>query len=288
MVQSLTPFHHVGRADASPLEGVTGLDAVREAALGLGIDPRFAENLVRLVDDLFAGRTGNYQPIDLLYHDLAHTAQASRCYLAHVEGYMRAEGLGRVPRECVLGLAAILFHDTGFLKTRGDDDGTGAKYTHSHVLRSAALAAAFLPAFGFSREEIEETVSMIRCTGLHGCPEKSAFRSELARVAACMVATSDYIGQMAAPDYVAKLPRLFDEFEEADDFSHVPRARRMFASARQLVAGTERFWREFVRPRLEGEFSGVYRYLASPPPARRNPYLEAVERNVARCAHAQA
>jgi hypothetical protein len=36
-----------------------------------------------------------------------------------------------------------------------------------------------------------------------------------------------------------------------------------------------------VRPRLENEFAGVYRYLALPYPARRNPYLDAIERNVA-------
>lgn len=283
MVQSLTPFHHAGRADASPLEGVTGLDAVRDAALRVGIDSRLSDELISLVDDLFAGRAGNYQPIDLRYHDLAHTAQASCCYLAHVDGYLRDEGLRGVPRECVLGLAAILFHDTGFLKTRGDNTGTGAKYTHSHVLRSSALAASCLPAFGFTQGEIDDVVAMIRCTGLHGCPEKTAFGNELSRLVACMVATSDYVGQMAAPDYVKKLPHLFAEFEEADDFSHVPRARRMFSSARHLVAGTGRFWSEFVRPRLENEFCGVYRHLALPHPARRNPYLEAIERNVARC-----
>ncbi len=288
MVQSLTPFHHAGRADGSPLEGVTELESVRDAACRLGIDVSFSDALINFVDDLFAGRAGNCQPIDLRYHDLSHTAQASYCYLAHVEGHLRAEGLGAVPREFVLGLAAILFHDSGFLKTRGDDSGTGAKYTHSHVLRSSALAATFLPSFGFSREEIDEVVAMIRCTGLHGCADRSAFRTELAHTAACMVATSDYVGQMAAPDYVAKLPLLFAEFEEADDFNHVPRARRVFASARQLVAGTDHFWREFVRPRLENEFGGVYRYLALPHPARRNPYLDAIERNVARCVAAAA
>lgn len=282
MVQSLTPFRHVGRADESPLAGVTGFAPVRDAAHRLQLDGHLTDALVDLVDELFAGQVWNYQPIDLRYHDLAHTSQASHCYLAHLEGYLRAERLATVPRELELGFAAILFHDTGFLKARGDDQGTGAKYTHCHVLRSSALAASILPELGLEREEIEDVVGMIRCTGLNGRPGKSTFGSDLARLGACMVATSDFLGQMAAPDYVERLPLLFAEFEEADDYNRVPKAKRMFSSAAQLVAGTPGFWQNFVRPRLEAEFAGVYRYLALPAPSRRNPYLDAVERNVAR------
>ena len=265
----------------TPLDGVTGLESVRQAANHLLFSASFVDGVVDLTRDLFAGRIWNYQPIDLHYHDLAHTAQASCCYLDHVGGYLRTERIKQVPRELELGLAAILFHDTGFLKSRGDDEGTGAKYTHSHVLRSAALAASLLPSLRVNRAEIEDVVGMIRCTGLHGRPDRAAFGSDLARTAACMVGTSDFLGQMAAPDYVAKLPFLFAEFEEADDYNHVPKAKRMFSSAVQLVTGTGGFWHNFVRPRLETEFSGMYRYLALPAPSRRNPYLDAVERNIA-------
>ncbi|MEO0056019.1 MAG: hypothetical protein RLZZ50_1966 [Verrucomicrobiota bacterium] len=288
MVQSLTPFRHAGRGEDSPLDGVNDLVPVRAEAERLGFGARFAHDAIDLVGDLFAGRVWSYQPIDVRYHDLAHTAQASRCYLAHVEGYLRSERLEVVPRQLELGLAAILFHDTGFLKMRGDDAGTGAKYTHSHVLRSSALAASLLPTLGLARPEVEDTVGMIRCTGLGGRPDKSTFGSELSRLAAGMVATSDFLGQMAAPDYLEKLPLLYLEFEEADDFSHVPKNDRMFASTQALVAGTAGFWNHFVRPKLETEFFGVYRHLASDTPPHRNPYLDAVERNVARTAAALA
>lgn len=284
MVQSLTPFRHAGRAEESPLDGVNGLGPIRQAAHRLQFDGQLVDALVDLIGELFAGNVWNYQPIDLSYHDLAHTSQASHCYLAHVEGYLRAEGLPTVPRELELGLAAVLFHDSGFLKARGDDEGTGAKYTHSHVLRSAALAASILPELGLDRVEIDDIIGMIRCTGLHGRPDRSTFSSELARTAACMVATSDFLGQMAAPDYVERLPSLFAEFEEADNYSRVPKSKRMFTSAEQLIAGTAGFWQNFVRPRLETEFSGVYRYLALPAPVRRNPYIDSVERNIARAA----
>lgn len=288
MVQSLTPFRHKDRMNESPLDGVLGLDSVQVAARRLGIDAQYTDALVELVGELFAGRRWSFHPIDLAYHDLAHTAQATRCYLDLVEGYVRAEGLPAVPREFELGLAGMLFHDTGFLKVRGDDSGTGAKYTHSHVLRSCSLAASLLPTLGFGRDEVENVVGMIRCTGLQGRPDKSTFSNEFARIAACMVATADYLGQMAAPDYPEKLRHLWREFEEADDFSHVPRTRRMFSSVEHLLAGTSGFWREFVRPRLQNEYAGVYRYLALPHPSRRNPYLDAVELNLARIAAAGA
>lgn len=278
----MTPFRHAGRADESPLKGITDLEPVRSAAHRLKFEARLVDSLIDLVDDLFAGRVWNYQPIDLLYHDLVHTAQASHCYLAHVEGYLRAEGLSLVPRELELGLAAILFHDAGFLKARGDSQGTGAKYTHSHVLRSAALAASILPEFGMDRVEIDDVVGMIRCTGLNGRPDRSTFSTDLARTAACMVATADFLGQMAAPEYADRLPCLFAEFEEADNYSRVPKSKRMFSSAAHLIAGTAGFWQGFVRPRLETEFAGVYRYLALPAPVRRNPYLDSVELNIAR------
>ena len=32
-------------------------------------------------------------------------------------------------RDAALGLIAALLHDTGYIQTREDDDGTGAKYT---------------------------------------------------------------------------------------------------------------------------------------------------------------
>jgi hypothetical protein len=281
MVQSLTPFRHSGREEDSPLAGVSDLEPARQAAHRLGFNATWVDALVAFVSDLFAGRVWNYLPIDLAYHDLAHTSQAARCYVDLVGGYLRVEGLKAVPRDLELGLASILFHDSGFLKARGDEVGTGAKYTHCHVLRSCALAASVLPSLGLSREEIENVVGMIRCTGLNARPEKAKFDSGVARIGACMVATADYIGQMAAPDYAAKLPALWREFEEADDYSRVPRESRQFASADALVAGTAGFWRDFVRPRLENEFAGVYRYLALPYPARRNPYLDAIERNVA-------
>ena len=45
------------------------------------------------------------------------------------------------PRLFELAVAAVLLHDSGYLKLRSDNVGTGAKYTYCHVLRSCSFAA---------------------------------------------------------------------------------------------------------------------------------------------------
>ena len=42
------------------------------------------------------------------------------------------------------------------------------------------------------------------------------------------------------------------------------------------------FWQKFVRAKLESDFQAVYRFLARPYPHGSNPYLSAVEKNIAK------
>lgn len=281
MVQSLNPLQQTTPNEAPPLVGINDLTPVSYYARSLGLDAPWVTTLVELSTRLFAGRFWNYLPIDVRYHDLQHTAQATMCLLALGEGQRRTQNPPLSNRDLELGLAAMVLHDTGFLKTSGDEAGTGAKYGHAHVLRSCALAASVLPPLGLSREEVDDVLGMIRCTGLNGRPDKSNFSNETRRLVACMVPTADYIGQMAAPEYPEKLPFLFTEFVEADDFCNIPADKRMFTSANHLLAATGGFWRGFVLPKLETDFAGVYRFLEAPSQPGRNPYLEAIERNVA-------
>ena len=66
-----------------------------------------------------------------------------------------------------LGLLAILTHDTGYLKKRGDVGGTGAKYTLIHVDRSIEFAGELMLGHDFAVEEILAVQNMIRCTGVN-------------------------------------------------------------------------------------------------------------------------
>ncbi len=234
-----------------------------------------------LVEKLFAGHHPDYQKADLKYHNLDHTVLATQCFIELAEGRVRHDDKPVFSaRQFSMGYAAILLHDSGYLKTRDDLSGTGAKYTSTHVLRSCTLAASALPGLGCTADEIEGVQNAIRCTGVNSQIGQIQFRHETDRVTGCMVATADYLGQMADPDYPAKLPRLFEEFEESNNFSRVPFETRPFRSAKELMAKTTAFWHGFALPKLEKEYQGVYRVLTQPDGS--NPYLEAVETNLVR------
>lgn len=247
-----------------------------------GAEHAFLDRLFEDVTAMFAGRFGDFRPIDLHYHDLQHTLQATTC-MAELFAGRHAAGATPVAtvRHFELGIAAVLLHDTGYLKTRSDRAGTGAKYTYTHVLRSCAVAASYLPTVGATLAELDTVLGAIRCTGPTSNINRIHFNEEIEKIIGCCLATADYLGQMAADDYPSELPILYGEFEESDDFLHVPRNKRVFQSAEDLIRKTPAFWRKLVEPKLREDFLGVYRFLARPSPHGPNPYLIAVERNIA-------
>ena len=234
------------------------------------------------VEQLFSGRHPDYGALDLRYHDLEHTLQATVCLAQLLEGRHTAAVEPRVSaRQFELAISAALLHDAGYLKLRADTSGTGAKYTYCHVLRSCAFAASYLPTLGATDYEVEAVLGAINCTGPSKQVTRLRFREPVDRVIGCALATADYLGQMAAPDYPDELEILYNEFKESDDFTHLPASRRIFTSAQDLVERTPGFWKEIVLPKLESDFQAVYRFLARPYPHGRNPYLDAVETNIA-------
>lgn len=238
--------------------------------------------LFRDVTALFTGGHPDYQANDLGYHDFEHTLQACVCLIHLLEGRHAAGVEPRLnARQLELALAAILLHDTGYQRLRSDTAGTSAKYTFIHVLRSCAYAATYLPEFGATEYEIEGVLGAIRCTGPTSEIAKLHFHDSLERTIGCVVATADYLGQMAAPDYPDELPILYREFKESYQFFHTPKNRRAFVSARDLIRRTPAFWSKVVLPKLENDFQAVYRFLARPWPHGPNAYLDGVERNLA-------
>lgn len=237
-----------------------------------------------VVIDCFSGGNPNYLPIDARYHDVEHTLQGTLCFARLLRNRHLA---GVEPRldgdQFELGLLAMLLHDTGYLKRKGDSEGTGAKYTPIHVRRSAEFAAECLAMKGFSGDEVRGIQSMIQCTGIGAEPEKIPFRNDWERILGCALGTADLLGQMAAPDYVDKLPVLFEEFAEAarhNDGRNT--ALTCFKNADELVQKTPDFWETYVRPRLDECLDGLYRFLAEPYPDGPNPYFERIEANIAR------
>jgi hypothetical protein len=233
------------------------------------------------IDKLYTGRHPGYLPIDLGYHNLEHTLQATVCLVSLLQGAQRSREIEPLtPREYELAILTALLHDTGYLKIRSDESGTGAKYTLTHVLRSCAFSASYLPTIGVAEHEIGVVLGAINCTGPANEIGRLGFHSPTDKFIGCALATADYLGQMAAPDYPDKLDVLYLEFLESDNFLAMPESRRLFKSAEDLTQKTPDFWAKFIRPRLETQLDRAYRFLARPYPGGRNVYLEAVERNI--------
>jgi hypothetical protein len=241
------------------------------------------QTIFRDINQHFSGQHPDYAAVDLGYHDLEHTLQACVCLTLLLEGRHYAQVEPRVDaRHFELALSAVLLHDAGYLRLRSDNVGTGAKYTFCHVLRSCAFAASYLPTLGANDYEVEAVLGAINCTGPTKEISRLHFRDPVERVIGCALATADYLGQMAALDYPDELEMLFHEFQESDDFIHLSQSRRAFKSADDLKQRTPMFWQKFVKRKLESDFQAVYRFLARPYPHGDNPYLDAVERNIAK------
>jgi hypothetical protein len=234
--------------------------------------------------ECFTGHFEGYQAVDARYHDLEHTMQGTLCLARLLSGRHHAGVSPRLSqREFELTLLAILLHDTGYLKRIGDTDGTGAKYTATHVARSADFAKVLLAHRGFVAGEIKAVQNMILCTGVNTVLSSLEFQSESQRLAGFALATADLLGQMAADDYLEKLPVLFSEFAEASAFSGERGGFvNLFRSPEDLIAKTPAFWRKFVLPKLQQDFQGLFTFLNQPYPDGPNEYVERIERNMER------
>ncbi|MEO7677593.1 MAG: HD domain-containing protein [Verrucomicrobiota bacterium] len=247
-------------------------------------DAAFVPKAFGWADDCFTGKYRDYQAIDARYHDFQHTLQVTLCMARLMRGRHVAKALPVLTQKMFeVGLLAILLHDTGYLKTREDTEGTGAKYTLIHVDRSIEFAAGLLKEKGLPIEEIQAVQNMIRCTGVNVNLSAIPFQSEQERITGYALGTGDLLGQMAAPDYVEKLPILYSEFAEA--FHHNAGemgSEELFSSAEDLLQKTPLFWDQYVKKKIEVEFQGLYRFLNEPYPDGNNLYVERIEKNMSR------
>ncbi|HYC71461.1 MAG TPA: hypothetical protein VEB66_09665 [Opitutaceae bacterium] len=273
----MAPPHGINTKDPAAVA-----DAVRRVFASLGAQASHAliDRVFTDVTRLFWGQYPGYRAIDMFYHDFEHTLQATVCLVHILEGRHRA---GAAPaltrRDLELALIAVLLHDSGYIKRTDDARGTGAKYTLVHVTRSCEFARTYLPPLGVEPGEIDDIANAIGCTGPVNKFNVMPFRRPEARLIACILVTADYLGQMSAADYVEELPVLFGEFTEAYEHENLPEDKRFFKNERQLIEKTPEFWERYVRPMLAGDAGAMYRFLDRPDGS--NPYLEAVEANIA-------
>jgi len=209
-------------------------DSVQLATLVDGEDPRVvvseAERILRFwfdesvwspigavaadIVDLFAGRFPGYRACDTDYHDIRHTMAVLLAAARIADGLF----IERSPYDASLArdlLIAALCHDTGYIRSLGEDGGTGARFTSVHVRRSADFALANAGRWGIGEDSASRVARIIYATGLKGEYDDQAWADELEREAGCVLASADLVGQMADRAYLEKLLFLYYEFKEA-------------------------------------------------------------------------
>lgn len=262
-------------------------EAVEEAVLAIARTcfPRQELNrvssLLTSVRRLYDGEIPPYQASDMAYHDFEHTLQVTLCWARMFLALKTHRP--EVPvsyDDFVLGAAACLLHDTGYLKETDDPTGTGAKYVLIHEHRSCQISRRFLLSLKWPEKAIHVVQRCIASTGPRAVIDGIPFASLTEKTLARMLATADFLAQIADPLYLDKLPSLFEEFEEFDRLRGLSQTERPFPNLDSLVSSTPKFWYQFVLPRLKVDYDGVYRLLNTPWPDGPNPYLQQAEANI--------
>ena len=161
---------------------------------------------------LYQGQIPGYQACNTDYHNLRHTIDVTVATVRLMDGYnLENPPLGEdfLRETC----EAALLHDVGYIQESSDTEGTGAKYTKTHVGRGVAYLAKYAKLLDL--EPYERRGRLIWGTDLAKPWNSIGFTSAEEEKCAAMLATGDLLGQMADRAYLEKLLFLYYEFREA-------------------------------------------------------------------------
>jgi len=166
-----------------------------------------------VITDLYEGRYPGYRSCNTEYHDLRHTTDTFLAMARLLHGAV-LDGDDFSLRFIIIGLIAAIFHDAGYIQESGDSEGTGAKFTPTHVQRSMRFFEQYGRETGMSVEEIAAGKDMIYCTDLWVDISEIELSSGIAEQMGKILAVADLWAQMADRVYLEKLLFLYQELKE--------------------------------------------------------------------------
>lgn len=234
---------------------------------------------------LFSGRMPGYHGVDTIYHDRQHSLDMTLAMARLLVGYESTiephQRFG--PERAVMALVTSLFHDAGYIREFDDRlHRNGAEFTLYHVTRSARFLARFLPGIGMEGW-VPISTRIVHFTGYEIKLSQIQLADSRDRKCGHLLGTADLIAQMADRCYLEKCrDRLYPEFvlggiAAAPGSDGTMQVR--YSSGLDLLRQTPQFIRETRVGRLDGEFESAYRFLETVFDGK-NPYLEAIDRNV--------
>lgn len=243
------------------------------------INPGYDTSLIRTVFNdvmsLFRGEYPGYSSIKTLYHDKPHTLDVFLCAVRLMHG-VNISGNRLTDEEMTKIMIAALLHDIGYSQRGGEQGGTGAQYTQTHVKRGIAFMRSYVVDHHLPLSFVTSLEPMISGTDPALKFSEIDFPDERTRLLAQIVATADLTGQMADRTYLEKLLFLYLEFKEA----HFGNYQNIYDLLRQ----TKSFY-SITREKLDGAFGGMYVNLAhhfkEVMGVENNYYLESIEKNIA-------
>jgi hypothetical protein len=251
-------------------------------------------------EQLYNGRFPGYLGCDTVYHDVQHsldgTLAAARLVVAHERTCEPERRLGA--ERAAVAVIVALYHDAGYIRQIDDHShANGAELTQSHVSRSAEFLRRYLPTLDLAAWA-DIAAQMVHFTGYERKFAEIDLSNPLDRIAGHLIGTGDLIAQMSDRCYLEKCrDRLYPEFvlggialpDSASDHHGTPQDNNgessaalggaRYRSGLDVLRHTPEFIAETRRTRLDGEFAGAYRTLASLFGGR-NPYMEAIDRNL--------
>jgi len=217
---------------------------------------------------LYGGTFPGFRACELPYHDSQHVLDVTLAMARLLDGHEATPGeagpLG--PDLALAGIAAALFHDSGYIRrVRDNRNKNGAAYTRIHVERGARFLAEYLPGVGL-QDLVGVCTRIIFFTSYSTDPRNLPVASDQERCLGALLGTADLIAQMADVEYLRKCrDHLYEEFEiggiagERGDGFH---NGTVFRSPDHLLETTPEFIRNTIEVRLEGQFAGAHRYAA--------------------------
>ncbi len=242
------------------------------------INPDYDTSFIQAVFDdvmrLFRGDYPGYNSIKTLYHDKSHTLDVFMCAVRLMHGvYLSGKRLN--DDEMALIMIAALMHDIGYSQMDGEEGGTGAQYTATHVKRGIVFMKKYITEKHLPSSYPGALEPMMSGTDPALKFLRIEFPDERTRLLGQMVATADLTGQMADRAYLEKLLFLYLEFREANFGNY----RSMF----DLLSQTNTFY-SVTREKLDGPLGGMYRNLTlhfkDVMGVGNNYYLESIEKNI--------
>jgi hypothetical protein len=200
---------------------------------------------------LFEGDFLGYRQCNTSYHDLRHTEDCTLEFARIAHGAF-LNGRKLSVRGINLGVISSLMHDTGYIQKVSETQGTGAKYTRTHIERSIEFTRRYFSIKGYPAADFKFCKNCLRCTGLDVKLDDINFTSSENRLMGKILGVSDLIGQMSDWNYLEKLPLLFEEYQEGNVTA--------YDSEFELIKETPEFWK-FSQRRFKHELGNVDRYL---------------------------